>query len=129
MNPTTYPAEYDRVVKPIEAYIDACRKGNSELMRAAFHPLASFIGYAPDGSVAQGTPFLYEWIDGNGPAPEIAPRYLSVDIIETIAIVRLEVYNWSGKLAGSGVRMSDVFTVLKTPEGWKIIQKAFHWHG
>jgi len=25
--------------------------------------------------------------------------------------------------------MSDLFTLLKMPGGWKIIQKAFHWHG
>jgi hypothetical protein len=24
--------------------------------------------------------------------------------------------------------MSDLFTLLKMPDGWKIIQKAFHWH-
>jgi hypothetical protein len=24
--------------------------------------------------------------------------------------------------------MSDLFTLLRTPGGWKIIQKAFHWH-
>jgi hypothetical protein len=24
--------------------------------------------------------------------------------------------------------MSDLFTLLKMPGGWKIIQKAFHWH-
>jgi hypothetical protein len=35
---------------------------------------------------------------------------------------------WSGNLSGSGVRMSDIFTLLKTSEGWRIIQKAFHWH-
>jgi len=24
--------------------------------------------------------------------------------------------------------VSDLFTLLKTAGGWKIIQKAFHWH-
>jgi hypothetical protein len=24
--------------------------------------------------------------------------------------------------------MSDLFTFLRMPEGWRIIQKAFHWH-
>jgi hypothetical protein len=24
--------------------------------------------------------------------------------------------------------MSDLFTLLKTSNEWKIIQKAFHWH-
>ena len=85
-------------------------------------------GYAGD-KLATGTPFLFDWIDKNRPAPKIEPRVVSVDILESIAVVRLEVAGWSGNLAGSGVRMSDLFTLLKTPSGWKIIQKAFHWHG
>jgi hypothetical protein len=78
-------------------------------MRPAFHPQASFFGYAGD-QLAVGTGFLFDWIDGNGPAPDIEHRAVSVDILESIAVVRLEVANWSGKLAGSGVRMSDLFT-------------------
>jgi Putative lumazine-binding len=96
-------------------------------MRPAFHPDASFFGYAGD-QLAIGTPFLFDWIDKNGPAGKIEPRMVSVDILESIAVVRLDVAGWSGKLAGSGVYMSDLFTLLKTPSGWKIIQKAFHWH-
>lgn len=108
-------------------YIDGCKQGKSDLMRSAFHPEASFFGYAGE-TLALGTGFLFDWIDKNGPAPDIEPRVMSVDIMETIAVVRIEVAHWSGKLAGSGVRMSDIFTFLRMPEGWKIIQKAFHWH-
>jgi hypothetical protein len=96
-------------------------------MRPAFHPNASFFGYAGE-QLAVGTQFLFDWIDKNGPAPNIEPRMVSVDILETIAVVHLEVGGWSGILAGSGVRMSDLFTLLKTQNGWKIIQKAFHWY-
>jgi hypothetical protein len=96
-------------------------------MRPAFHPNASFFGYA-GGQLAVGTQFLFDWIDRNGPAPDIEPRIVSVDILDSISVVRLEVAGWSGNLAGSGVRMSDLFTLLKTPDGWKIMQKAFHWH-
>jgi hypothetical protein len=96
-------------------------------MRPAFHPNASFFGYAGD-QLAVGTQFLFDWIDKNGPAQNIEPRMVSVDILKSIAVVRLDVDGWSGKLAGSGAYMSDLFTLLKTPEGWKIIQKAFHWH-
>jgi len=71
---------------------------------------------------------LFDWIDGNGPAPGIEPRFASIDILESVAVVRLEVEHWSGKLAGSEARMSDVLTLLKTEEGWKISQKTFHWH-
>jgi Putative lumazine-binding len=122
-----YATEYDSIVEAMQMYIDAARQGKSEVMRPAFHPGASFFGYA-GGSLAAGMPFLFDWIDKNGPAPDIQPRFVSVDILESIAVVRLEVGGWSGALSGSGVEMSDVFTLLKTPEGWRIIQKAFHWH-
>jgi Putative lumazine-binding len=122
-----YPTEYDGIVNTMQLYIDGSKQGKSELMRPAFHPEASFFGYAGE-QLAIGTPFLFDWIDKNGPAPDIEPRLVSVDILESIAVVRLEVAGWSGILAGSGVRMSDLFTLLKMPGGWKIIQKAFHWH-
>lgn len=127
MNSSEYLTEYDGIVKTIQLYLEGSRQGKSELMRPAFHPDASFFGYA-GGQLATGTPFLFDWIDGNGSAPQIEPRVVSVDILDSIAVVRLEVAGWSGKLAGANVRMSDLFTLLKTPAGWKIIQKAFHWH-
>jgi hypothetical protein len=127
MPPTQSPSQHEEILKILQLYIDGCKEGRSELMRPAFHPGASFFGYAGD-QLAIGTAFLFDWVDKNGPAPGIEPRVASVDIVESIAVVRVEVANWSGKLAGSGVRMSDLFTFLRMPEGWRIIQKAFHWH-
>jgi putative lumazine-binding protein len=126
MSSSRYGAEYDGVVRTMQLYIDGCKQGKSELMRPAFHANAGFFGYA-GGELALGTPFLFEWVDKNGPSPRIRPRFVSVDILESIAAVRLEVDGWSGTLAGPEVCMSDIFTLLKTAEGWKIIQKAFHW--
>jgi Putative lumazine-binding len=127
MTPTKSSSQHDEILKTLQLYIDGSKQGKSELMRPAFHPQASFFGYAGD-QLAIGTEFLFDWIDRNGPAPGIEPRVISVDIVESIAVVRVEVANWSGKLAGSGVRMSDLFTFLRMPEDWKIIQKAFHWN-
>ena len=127
MTTSEYLTEYDGISKTIQVYIDGSKQGKSELVRAAFHPDASFFGYAGE-QLAIGTEFLFDWIDKNGPAPGIEPRVACVDILESIAVVRLEVGGWSGNLAGSGVQMSDLFTLLKMPDGWKIIQKAFHWH-
>ena len=127
MSSTTYGTEYDAVVKTMQLYIDGCKQGASRVMRPAFHENAGFFGYA-GGELAAGTSFLFDWIDQNGPSPHIRPRFVSVDILESIAAVRLEVDGWSGGLAGPTVRMSDIFTLLKTPNGWRIIQKAFHWH-
>jgi len=127
MPTTKTQSEHDAILKTLQLYIEGCKQGKSELMRPAFHPQASFFGYAGD-QLAIGLGFLFDWIDRNGPAPDIDSRVLSVDIAESIAVVRIEVANWSGKLAGSDVRMSDLFTFLRMPEGWRIIQKAFHWH-
>jgi hypothetical protein len=127
MTKSAYLAEYDGIVKTMQMYIDGSKQGKSELMRPAFHPDASFFGYAGE-ELAIGIPFLFDWIDKNGPAAKIEPRVVSVDILGSIAVVRLEVAGWSGKLAGSDAHMSDLFTLLKMPGGWTIIQKAFHWH-
>ena len=127
MTKSEYLTEYDQIVKTMQMYLEASKQGKSELMRPVFHPDASFFGYAGE-QLAVGTEFLFDWIDKNGPSPNIEPRVVSVDILDSIAVVRLEVAGWSGNLAGSDVRMSDLFTLVKIPTGWKIIQKAFHWH-
>jgi hypothetical protein len=127
MTTTETLSEHDEILKALQPYIDGSKEGKSDIMRPAFHPQASFFGYAGE-ELAAGTQYLFDWIDNNGPAPDIEPRVVSVDVIGTIAVVRLEVANWSGKLAGSGVHMSDLFTFLHMPEGWTVIQKAFHWH-
>ncbi|RYY10121.1 MAG: hypothetical protein EOO04_37395 [Chitinophagaceae bacterium] len=116
------------IVRTLQHYIDSSREGNGELMRPAFHPDAHIVGYVGGKLLFSPIQFLYDWIDGNGPAPDIEPDLASVEIFDTIAVVRLEVRQWSGKLAGSGVHMSDVFNLLKTEDGWKITQKMFHWH-
>lgn len=71
---------------------------------------------------------LFDWVRENGPAPEIKPRFARIEIFETIAIVHLEVQGWSGRLAGTDARISEVFTLLKRHGEWKITQKTFHWH-
>ena len=120
--------EYHAIVKAIQHYIDGSRAGKSEIMCQAFHTDASLVGYAGGNLLFGPAQQLFDWIDGNGPAPDIEPGFASIEILDTIAIVRLEVKQWSGKLAGSGVHMSDLFNLIKTEEGWKISQKSFHWH-
>jgi Putative lumazine-binding len=54
---------------------------------------------------------------------------VSVDVYQTIAVVRVELENLSGKLAGdSGARLSDLFQFIKIDGTWKISQKSFHWY-
>ena len=88
MTKSEYLTECDRIVKTMQMYVDGSKQGKSELMRPAFHPEASFFGYA-GGQLAVGTEFLFDWIDKNGPAPNIEPRVVSVDILDSIAVARL----------------------------------------
>jgi len=123
-----YLTEHNALVKTLQYYIDGSRAGSSELMRPGFHPDATLVGYVGGNLLFTPVKVLFDWIDENGPAPDIEPDVASIEILNTIAVVRLEVKQWSGNLAGSGVHMSDLFNLVKTEDGWKISQKLFHWH-
>ncbi|HTE27163.1 nuclear transport factor 2 family protein [Flavitalea sp.] len=116
------------IVQTLQHYIDGSRSGKSELMRPGFHPDSQLVGYVGNTLLFSPIQVLYDWIDQNGPAPDIEPDFASIEVLGTIAVVRLEIRQWSGKNAGSGVHMSDIFNLIKTEEGWKISQKLFHWH-
>jgi hypothetical protein len=116
-------SEYDAIAKVIQHYIDGARSGKSDDMKPAFHKDATIFGH--DGSELFAGPIkkLFDWDDQNGPAPELQAQIVSIDLVETIATVRLELDNWSG------MRFSDLFTLLKVDGEWKIINKVFHEHG
>ncbi len=48
-------------------------------------------------------------------------RIASIDLIDTVATVRLELDRWPG-------RYTDLFTLLKVDGEWKIMNKVFHLH-
>ncbi len=109
-------------------YIAGCRAGDGDLMRVAFHPEATISGYCLGVEYSGSVEHVFEWVNANGPAPNIEARFARIEIIETIAVVHPEVQRWSGKLAGANSRASDVFILLKLNEEWKITHKLFHWH-
>jgi hypothetical protein len=126
--PLTNIGEYQAIISTMQHYIDGGRSGQSHLMRPAFHPNATIVGYCGGLLLTGPIQQLFDWIDHNGPAPNIHPLFASVEVVDTVAVVRLEVKGWSGKMAGENASMSDIFTLLKMPEGWCITQKTFHWH-
>ena len=124
----TYLVEHDAITRTMHRYIAGARAGDSDLMRSAFHPSATISGYCQGVEYTGSVEHVFQWIDENGPAPNINPRFARIEIIESIAVVHLEVQHWSGKLAGGNARASDVFTLLKRNGEWKITHKLFHWH-
>lgn len=92
MATSKFTNEYDATVVTIERYIE----GSNEVKRAVFHPDASFFDFAGE-RLAIGTPFLFDWIDKNGAAPDMEPRFVSVDVLDSVAVT-----GWSGAMAGAG---------------------------
>jgi Putative lumazine-binding len=123
-----YLVEHDAIAHTMLCYIAAARAGDGNLMRPAFHPSATISGYCQGVEYSGSVEHVFKWITENGPAPHINPRFARIEVIESIAIVHLEVERWSGKLAGANARASDVFTLLKWNGEWKITHKLFHWH-
>jgi hypothetical protein len=123
-----YLREHDAITRIMDWYIRGARAGDAKLMRPAFHSEATISGYCQGVEYGGSIRHVFDWITSNGPAPEIQARFARIEIIETIALVHLEVQGWSGKLVGADKRASDVFSLLKLNGEWKITHKLFHWH-
>ncbi|MDJ0682752.1 MAG: nuclear transport factor 2 family protein [Xenococcaceae cyanobacterium MO_167.B52] len=115
-------SDYDAIAKTIQQYIDGAKSGKGSEMKPAFHQDATIFGYIGKDLMAGHIQQLFDWNDQNGPATELQARIASIDIIDTISSVRLELDNWTG------YRFTDLFTMLKVNGQWKIMNKVFHLH-
>ncbi len=121
-NTQTEVTEHDAIAKIIQHYIDGAKSGRGDDMKPAFHKDATIFGYA--GADLFGGPIqqLFDWNDESGPAAGLQARIASIDVVDTVATVRLELNNWAGS------RYTDLFTLLKVDGAWKIMSKVFHLH-
>ena len=121
-NAPTNVSEYDAITKAVQHYIDGGRSGKGDDMKPAFHKDATIFGYAGADLFAGPIQQLFDLVDKNGPATGLQARIASIDLIDTVATVRLELDNWIG------YRYTDMFTLLKVDGEWKIMNKVFHLH-
>ena len=114
--------ERDAIAKAVQHYIDGAKSGSGDDMKPAFHQDATIFGYA--GADLFGGPIqqLFDWNNQSGPSAELQARIASIDVVDTVATVRLELNNWTGS------RYTDLFTLLKVDGEWKIMNKVFHLH-
>ncbi|MBD3887397.1 nuclear transport factor 2 family protein [Phormidium tenue FACHB-886] len=119
-NTSTNIDEYEAIAKTIQQYIDGAKSGRGSDMKPAFHPDATIFGYVSADLFAGPIQQLFDWNDQNGPATEIQAHIVNIDLIDTVATVRLELDNWSDH------RFTDLFTLLKVNGVWKIMNKVFH---
>ena len=121
-NTATDVYEYGRISNVIQLYIDGARSGGGDDMIPAFHPEATIFGYAGAELFAGPIQQFYTWNEENGAAAKLQARITSLDLVNTVATVRVELENWTG------LRFTDLLTLLKTNEEWKITNKVFHLH-
>lgn len=120
---TTQISDYDAIIACVQHYIDGAKSGKGADMKPAFHSDATIFGYVGNDLFAGPIQGLFDWNDQNGPAKDIQARIVAMDIVGTIATVRLESDNWTGH------RFTDMFTLLKIDGKWQIMNKVFHLHG
>ena len=114
--------DYEAISKTIQHYINGARSGKGDEMKPAFHGDATVFGYVGTDLLAGPIQNLLDWNDNNGPAQELETHLANIDLIDTVATVRLELDNWTG------LKFTDLFTLLKVDGQWKIMNKVFHAH-
>jgi len=115
-------SEYDAVTETVHHYIDGAKTGKGATMKPAFHEDATVFGYVGPDLFGGPIQKLYDWNDQNGAATDLQARIASVDLVGSAAVVRLELYDWTGH------RFTDLFTLLKVDGQWKIMNKIFYLH-
>jgi hypothetical protein len=123
MDTTRTPlSEYEAITETVQPYIDGVKAGRGPDMQPAFHQDATIFGYAEGDLFAGPIQMLFDYVDDDDPATGLQARIVSIDIVDTVAAVRLELENWNGH------RYTDLFTLLKVDGVWKIMNKVFHQH-
>ena len=102
----------------IDIYIDGGRKGSGEIMKQAFHEGANIYSAGGGGPIQR----LFDLVDSKPPANEIPYTVANLDIAGDIAMARVEIDDWAGTV------YTDMFTLLKTDQGWKIVSKVSYKH-
>jgi putative lumazine-binding protein len=115
-------SDEDQIRQTVQHYVDGAISGKGDDMKPAFHDDATIYGYIGEDLFAGPIKNLFDWNDENGPATGLKAEISNIDIIGTIATVRLELDDWTGH------KFTDLFNLLKTDGEWKIMNKVFHLH-
>ena len=104
----------------MQNYVEGGRKGDSIIMRPAFHKNATIHGYVNEDLLAGPIQLLFNWVDENPPAVNLKATIVNIDLANTIATARVELTSWLDS------RYTDQFTLLKENDQWTITSKVFH---
>jgi len=115
--------DYESIVKTLNKYAEGSAAGKSEIMKPAFHLNATMYGYLGDAGLIEGSiQNLYDFIDSNGPSPNLKSKIDILHVDGTAATTRVMVEDLYGS------NFTDFHHLLKINGEWKIISKIFHQH-
>lgn len=127
-------SEEAAIRKTIDVYINGAIQGNSELMAQAFSKDAYVYGIM-DGETLNGPATnLTAWTATNVPAKDLKYKITRMDVEGTVATVRLELDGWNERERAKPEakekkrKYTDMLSLLKTGDEWKIVGKVFHTH-
>jgi hypothetical protein len=115
-------AAIEAITATLQRYIDGARAGKGSLMRQAFAEGASIRGTYGGKPADWALADFCAIIDKSGPAADLDARIVSIDVMGTAAMARLEARNWRG------TRYTDFFVLIERDGAWQISSKAFFAH-
>lgn len=119
-NAVTSDPEFVNIEKTIKLYIEGSRQGNSSISAQAFAKDATLSGIYNGEFMLVPIQVLYDLVEKNG-AQEVSYKIASCSIEKDVAIVRLEAQFGTHKY-------TDMFTMVKDADQWKIVSKVYHLH-
>ncbi|MFD5783434.1 nuclear transport factor 2 family protein [Streptomyces sp. NPDC126933] len=119
----TVPAVEDAVLEPLRAYIRGHATGDPAHFRDAFLPTAHIEGIR-DGAFVSWRLDEYRTLFKGRPAPDEATRTRRIDAIDVHGTVATATMT----LSHGADMFTDVFLLVRTDDGWRIANKAYHRH-
>lgn len=107
----------------IEQYVEACRSGNVDLLRAIFHPTAQMVGFLGGNLMYGGPDPFFDAVAGN-PSPEDSGQAYQTEISD-VAVSGAVAQATLKEIGFMGLNFVDYFHLLKSDGEWKIISKCF----
>ena len=114
--------DYEDAVVTVALYVEGLRVGSVTVLSQAFHKDATMYGFT-DGKLLHGPiKNLYDFVEKNGPAPNIKTR---IDVLaitpDDPAVLRVDMEN-----DALGANYTDFHSLIKLDGTWYIIAKVYH---
>lgn len=114
------PADKAAITQAIDCYIEAGRQGNSSIARKAFTPNATMSWFENGKMKSVPIQALYDFYDNpDTPKGNVSYEMTLCNVANDVAVVRIE-------SQFGAARFSDMFSLVKDADGWKIVSKIYH---